>query len=64
MLVEKYEDHCNVVDIKTEQSFLIESKNIDKQLYIDKEEALRYLRTMQEKDKDVKVYRKVEECEE
>lgn len=49
VMVAKYEDHCHVVDVKTKQAFMIENKNIDKQLYINREEALKYLRIMQDK---------------
>ena len=57
-LVTKYDDHCTVTEKKTKQSFLFNMNNILKSLYINRNEALNYLKEEKEKNKNTKVYNK------
>lgn len=59
VMVHKYDDHCSVTENKSKQSFLffIKEDGICN-LFIDREEALAYLRTEEKKNKNIKVYEK------
>ena len=63
ILVTKYDDHCSVCELKTKQSFLFNLKTLQEQLYVDREEALTYLKDMKKKNKDVRVYAKTKDVE-
>ena len=56
VLVTKQSDYCTVCETKTKQSFIFNLKNMYEQLYVDKDEALEYLKGMKKKNKGVKVY--------
>ena len=58
VIVTKYNDHCTVCELKTKQSFIFGLKNLQEQLYVDREEALTYLKNKQKENKGVKVYAK------
>ena len=61
VLVTKYDDHCSVCELKTKQSFIFNLKTLQDQLYVDREEALAYIKEMKKKNKDVKVYAKTKD---
>lgn len=61
VMVTKYDDHCSVCELKTKQSFIFNQKNMYEQLYLDREEALTYLKNEKKKNKDVKVYAKTKD---
>ena len=63
VVVTKYDDHCTVCELKTKQSFIFNIKNIHEQLYVDREEALTYLKNKQKENKGVKVYAKTKNNE-
>ena len=54
-------DYCTVCETKTKQTFLLLAKDIESKLYIDREEALTFLKEEKKKNKDVKVYSKTKE---
>ena len=62
VLVTKYDDHCSVCELKTKQSFIFNLKTLQDQLYVDREEALAYIKEMKKKNKDVKVYAKTKDA--
>ena len=56
-LVTKYDDHCTVAESKTKQSFIFNNNNsILEQLYLDRKEAVNYLKEQKAKNKNVKLY--------
>ena len=61
VLVTKQNDYCTVCETKTKQSFIFNLKSMYKQLYIDRDEALTYLKEQKKKNKNVKVYSKTKE---
>lgn len=61
IMVTKYDDHCTVCELKTKQSFMFNQNDIYQRLYLNREEALEYLKEQQEKNKNMKVYSKKKE---
>jgi len=61
VVVSKCHDYCVVCETKTKQSFLLLMKDIENKLYIDREDALTFLKEEKKKNKDVKVYSKTKE---
>lgn len=55
-LVTKYDDHCTVAEMKTKQSFIFNTNSMFKQLYLDRKEAVTYLKEEKEKNKNIKLY--------
>lgn len=60
-VVTKYDDHCTVTEKKTKQSFLFNIENAIKHLYVNRSDALDFLKTEKEKNKNAKVYAKESE---
>ena len=57
VMVSKYDNHCSVCETKTKQSFMFNVKgNGICNLFVDREEALNYLKDEKKKNKDVKLY--------
>lgn len=57
VMVSKYDDHCTVCETKTKQSFLFNvNDNSVEPLFIDREDALAYLKKKQKENKNVKKY--------
>ena len=63
IVVTKYDDHCCVCELKTKQSFIFNLKTLQEQLYLDRDEALAYLKKKQKENKNVKVYAKTKNNE-
>ena len=61
VMVSKNVDYCTVCETKTKQSFIFNENSMYQSLYMDREEALSYLRDMQKKNKGVKVCSKESE---
>ena len=62
VMVNKYDDHCSVCETKTKQSFLFNVKEDRiRPLFVDRDEALQYLKDEKKNNKDVKVYATSEE---
>lgn len=57
VMVNKYDDHCSVCETKTKQSFLfnVKENGVDT-LFVDRDEALKYLKDEKKKNKDVKLF--------
>jgi hypothetical protein len=56
VVVSKSDDHCTVSEKKTKQAFLFSTSNALNQLYIERKDALEYLKEEKKNNKDVKTY--------
>lgn len=57
VVVQAYEDHILVCETKTKQSFIfnVNEKGVES-LFLDRDEALKYLKDKKKKNKDVKLF--------
>ena len=61
VVVTKADDYCTVCETKTKQSFIFNLKSMYQQLYVNRDEALTYLKEEKKKNKNIKVYSKTKE---
>lgn len=56
VMINKNDEYCTATEQKTKQTFLFMLKDVTERLYIDRSEALKYLKEQKVKNKDVVVY--------
>lgn len=61
VVVTKQDDFCTVCETKTKQSFIFNLKSMSQSLYINRDEALDYLKEEKNRNKNIKVYSKTKE---
>ena len=56
-MVSIYDDYCSASDVKTKQAFILSTKEALELLYIDRADALKYLKKKEKENKHVRVIR-------